>query len=75
MTYHPSTEGTHSPSHEYQKQSLPRIPICDERRYHRDCCIEYVAVRIAKTMATKKASTENLQQTVQRGRTRTTRKH
>ncbi|KAM3174194.1 hypothetical protein ACTXT7_011024 [Hymenolepis weldensis] len=54
---------------EYQKQSLPRCQFCRERRYHQDCPIEDVAARTAAIMATKKASTENLLRTVQRGRT------
>ncbi|VUZ49313.1 unnamed protein product [Hymenolepis diminuta] len=57
------------------KQSLLICRFCGERRYHRDCPIEDVAARTATIMATKKASTEILLRTVQRGKTRTTREH
>ncbi|VDL19206.1 unnamed protein product [Hymenolepis diminuta] len=62
-------------SDEYQKQSLPKCQFCGERRHHRECSFEDVAARIAITMATKKASTETLFRTVQRGRIRITREH
>ncbi|KAM3179840.1 hypothetical protein ACTXT7_017490 [Hymenolepis weldensis] len=62
-------------SDEYQKQSLPRCRFYGELRYYRDCPIEDVAVRTAAKMATKKASSENLPQTVQRDRTRTEGEH
>ncbi|KAM3176450.1 hypothetical protein ACTXT7_006478 [Hymenolepis weldensis] len=45
------------------------------RCHYRGCLIEDVAARTAMTMATKKTSTENLLQTVQRGKTRKTREH